>query len=40
MNGNHIESELNDILQSCYYESPLGYNNVNWFVNEVLKNGN
>ena len=37
MNGYHIESELDGILQSGYYESHLGYKNVNWFVNEVLK---
>ena len=30
-------SELNSVLQSGYYESPLGYNNVDWFVDEVLK---
>ena len=28
---------MNDILQSSYYEPPLGYNNVDWFVNEVKK---
>ena len=33
----HIKSELNDILQSDYYESLLGYNDVDWFVNEVKK---
>ena len=33
---NRIKSELDDILQSRYYESPLGYN-VDWFVNEVMK---
>ena len=36
-NGYHIESELNDFLQSGYYESPLGYINVDWFVNEVIE---
>ena len=37
MNGYHLESELNEILQSGYYESPLGYDNVDCFVNEVIK---
>ena len=30
-------SELNDDLQSGYYESPLAYDNVDWFVDEVKK---
>ena len=29
-------SELEDVLKSDYYKSPLSYNNVDWFVNEVL----
>ena len=37
MNGYHIESELEDVLKNDYYKSPLGYNNVNWFINEVIK---
>ena len=28
---------MNDILQSGYYKSPLGYDNVDWFVDEVIK---
>ena len=28
---------MEDVLQSGYYKSPLGYDNVDWFVNEVLK---
>ena len=28
---------MNDVLESGYYESPLGYNNVDWFVKEVIK---
>ena len=28
-NGCSIVSELDDVLQSGYYESPLGYDNVN-----------
>ena len=30
-------SDLEDVLESGYYESPLGYDNVYWFVNEVIK---
>ena len=30
-------SELEDVLKSDYYKSPLGYNNVDWFVDEVIK---
>ena len=37
MNGYHIVSELEDVLKSDYYKSPLGYNNVDWFVDEVIK---
>ena len=37
LNGYHIESELEGILKSGYHKSPLGYNNVDWFVNEVIK---
>ena len=33
----HIISELEDFLKSGYYESPLGYINVDWFVKEVIK---
>ena len=36
-NGYYIISELEDVLESGYYESPLEYNNVDWFVNEVIK---
>ena len=28
---------MEDVLKSGYYESPLGYDNVNWFVKEVIK---
>ena len=28
---------MNDVLQSDYYESPLGSDNIEWFVKEVLK---
>ena len=37
LNGYYIISELDDVLKSGYYESPLGYNNVDWFVKEVIK---
>ena len=37
MNGYHIVSELEDVLKSDYYQSPLGYNNVDWFVDEVIR---
>ena len=37
LNGYHIVSELDDVLKSGYHKSPLGYNNVDWFVDEVIK---
>ena len=37
LNGYRIKSKLEDVLQSGYYKSPLGYDNVDWFVNEVMK---
>ena len=37
LNGYRIESELEDVSQSGYYKSPLGYDNVDWFVDEVIK---
>ena len=40
LNGYEIVSELEDVLKSGYYKSPLGYNNVDWFVNEKIKLGN
>ena len=36
LNGYYIISELKDVIESGYYESPLGYNNVDWFVREVI----
>ena len=33
----HLISELEDVSKSDYYKSPLGYNNVDCFVNEVIK---
>ena len=35
--GYYIISELEDVLKSDYYESPLGYDNIDWFVKEVMK---
>ena len=37
LNGYYIISELEDVLESGYYESPLEYDNVDSFVNEVTK---
>ena len=37
LNGYHIVSELEDVLKSDYFKSPLGYDNVDWFVDEVKK---
>ena len=37
LNGYEIVSELEDVLQSGYHKYPLGYNNADWFVNEVIK---
>ena len=30
-------SELDDIFKSGYYESPLGSDNLHWYVNEVIR---
>ena len=32
----YIVSEIIDILQGRYYESLLGYDNVEWFVDQVI----
>ena len=37
LNGYHIVSELEDILKSDYYKSLLGYDNVEWFVDKIIK---
>ena len=37
LNGYYTISELEDVLESGYYESPSAYNNVDWFVNEIIK---
>ena len=36
-NGYYIVSELEDVLKSGYHKSPLGHENVNWFVDEIVK---
>ena len=36
-NGYYIVSVLHDVLESGYYESPLGYDIVDWFGNEITK---
>ena len=35
LNGYYIVSDFDDVLQSGYYESLLGYNIVDWFVDEI-----
>ena len=40
LKGYHIESELEDDLKSGYYKYHLGYDNVDWFVNEAIKSEN
>ena len=37
LNGYEIVSELEDVFKSGYYKSPLGYKNVDWLVDEVIK---
>ena len=37
LNGYHFVSELENVLKSEYHKSPLGYDNVDWFVDEVIK---
>ena len=37
LNGYHIVSELEEVLKSSYHKSPLGSNNVDWFVDEVIR---
>ena len=37
LNGYHIISELEDVLKSDYYKYLLGYDNVDWFVDEIIK---
>ena len=35
--GYYIMPDLNDVLTSGYCETPLGYDNLYWFVEEVIK---
>ena len=37
LNGYHIVSELEDVLKSENLKSPLGSDNVDWFIDEVIK---
>ena len=37
LNGYHKKSGLEAVLKSEYYKSPLRYDIVDWFVNEVMK---
>ena len=37
LNSYHIECEMENILKSGYHKFPLGYNNVDWFVDEFVK---
>ena len=36
-NGCQIISELEDVLKNEYHKSPLGHENVNWFLDEIIK---
>ena len=35
LDGYYLISDLEDILKSGYYHSPLGYDNVDWYVNKL-----
>ena len=37
INGYYVISEFEDVLKNGYYESLLGYDNVDWFVNQNIK---
>ena len=37
LHGYYIISELEEVLERGYYESPLGFNNVDWFVKKIIK---
>ena len=37
LNGYYVISDLEDVLESGYYESLFCYDNVDWFVKEVIK---
>ena len=34
INGCYIISELEDVLKKDFFESPLGYDNIDWYVDE------
>ena len=36
-NGYRIVSEIEDVLKSGYFKYALGYENVDWFVDEIIK---
>ena len=36
-NGYYIKSEFKDVLKSGDHKSPLGHENVNWFVDEIVR---
>ena len=36
-NGYQIVSELQDVLKTEYHKSPLGFENINWFVDEIIR---
>ena len=37
LNGYRIVSESEDVIKNRYYKSPLAYDNVGWFVEEVIR---
>ena len=37
LNGYYIVSELEGVLKNEYHKSPLGYDNVDWFVDEIIE---
>ena len=37
LKGYQIESELQDVFKSEHYKSPLGFKNLDWFVDEIIK---
>ena len=37
LNSYQIISKLEDVLKSVYYEFPLRYDKIDWYVNEVIK---
>ena len=37
LSGSNIISDLDDVSERSFWKFPLDYNNVDWFVNEVMK---